>query len=148
MQSKRVPLKALHLNDLEVFDHRCLRKILKIRYSDRISNVNMRHHCCKIEPTDIIVKQRRLCWLGHVLRRPKDRIIKQVLVAAPLPDWHRWPGSQLKNWWATAKIDLNPVGGFRRFGRKWESCFLRFAEELAQDCDKWESTIHSLLDAG
>ena len=142
------PLKALHLHDLEVFDHRCLRKILRIRYSDRISNVDVRHRCCNIEPAAMIVKQRRLRWLGHVLRRPNDRIIKQVLLAVPLPDWRRRPGGQFKNWWTTAKNDLDPIGGFRKFGRKWESCWLRFAEELAQDRDKWESIIRSLLDAG
>ena len=83
------PLKALHLHDFEVFDHCCLRKILKIRYSDRISNVDVRHHGYKIKPAATIVKQRRLPWLGHVLRRPNDRIIKQVLQAASLPDWCR-----------------------------------------------------------
>jgi len=79
------PLKALHLRGLEVFDHRCLRKILKIRYSDRISNVDVRHHCCKIEPAATIVKQTRLRWLGHMLRRHNERIVKQVLLAPPLP---------------------------------------------------------------
>ena len=78
------PLKALHLHDLEVFDHHCLRKILKIRYSDRISNVDVRHHCCKIEPAATIVKQRRLRWLGHVLRRPNDRIIKTSTSSCPV----------------------------------------------------------------
>jgi len=72
-------------------------------------------------------------WLGHVLRRPNNRIMKQVLLAAPLQDWRRLPGGQLKNWWATVKNDLNPVGGFRRFGQKWESCWLQFSEKLAQD---------------
>jgi len=35
----------------------------------------------------MIFKQRRNHWLGHVLRRTKDCIIKQVHLAAPLPDW-------------------------------------------------------------
>ena len=80
-----------------------------------------------VESAATVIKQRRLHWLGLVLRRPNDRIIKQVLLAAPLLDWHRRPGGQLKNWWATAKNDLDLIDGFRRFGRKWESCCLRFA---------------------
>ena len=77
-------LKTLNLHDLEVFDHRCLRKPLRIRCSDRISNVDLRHRCCNIDPAATIVKQRRVCWLSPVLKRSNDRIIKQVLIAGDL----------------------------------------------------------------
>ena len=30
--------------------------------------------------------QKYICWLGHGLRRPNGLIIRQVLLASPLPD--------------------------------------------------------------
>jgi len=136
-----------YLHDIDVFDHRCLRKILTIYYSDGISNADVPYRCCNIQTKATIVKQRRQRWLGHVLRRPNDRTIKQLLLATPLPDWRRRPGGQLKNWRPTVKNNLDTISGFRKFGRKWESAWFRFAEELAQYCDKWGNTIRSLLDA-
>ena len=135
---KTWPRKALHLYELEVFDHRCLHKILKIRYSDRISNFYMRQHYCKIEIAASIVKQRRLRWLGHVLRRLNHHVINQVLLATPSPDWDRRLGGQLKNWWAPAKNDLDPICGFQKFGKSYESCWLHFTEELPQGRNKWK----------
>ena len=81
---------------------------MKIQHSDIISNVYVRHRCCNIEPTVTIVKHRRLRWLGHVLIRPIDRVIKQVLLPAPLPDLQRRPGGRLKNWWATVQTTSIP----------------------------------------
>lgn len=136
-----------HLHAIEVFYCHCLRKILRSRYSDRISNADLHHCSCNIQPTATIVKQRRLHWRGHVLRRSNDRIVKQLLLAAPLSDWRRRPGFQLKDWLATVKNDLDAIGEFRKFSRKGESCWSLFSEELALDRDKWESTIRSLLNA-
>ena len=79
----------------------------------------------------MIVRQMRLRWLDNVLRRPNDRIIKQVFLAAPLPDWRRNSGGQLKNSLANVRNEPDTIGEFPKFGRRWESWWLRFAEKLA-----------------
>jgi hypothetical protein len=43
---------------------------------------------------------------------------------------------QLKNWWDTVIIKLDLIDGLQNFGRKWQSFWLGFTKEEAQDCRK------------
>uniref|UniRef100_A0A0V0J5B2 Uncharacterized protein n=1 Tax=Schistocephalus solidus TaxID=70667 RepID=A0A0V0J5B2_SCHSO len=80
---------------LEVFYHRYLRTILRVNYTDASK---MR------QPTGVAISQgypqaiqeRRLMWFGQVLRRPHHEFSATALDPAPLPNWGRQRGSQLK----------------------------------------------------
>ena len=64
---------------LNAFHQRCLRKIMKITYLDRITNeeVLARSGCRKL--TEIIT-ERRMKMAGHILRRPDTRHSKYVIL--------------------------------------------------------------------
>jgi len=74
---------------------------------------------------DLIIKERRLRWLGHVLRMEDDRIPKQAT---------RWQmdsctiraGRPRSNWIDTVTRDLKSVG------MAWED-----AEQAAVDREDW-----------
>ncbi|XP_065561282.1 uncharacterized protein LOC136043021 [Artemia franciscana] len=59
------PLRAGEVNDLNVFHHKCLRCILGLRLSDRVSNDVIRRRCSDIPLVFDVVKARRLRWFGH-----------------------------------------------------------------------------------
>ena len=60
---------------LEVFQNRCLRKILKIFWPNTISNVEL-HRRTSTQPITLEIKQRRWQWIGHVLRIPRTAIVR------------------------------------------------------------------------
>ncbi|BHF74169.1 hypothetical protein SprV_0401725300 [Sparganum proliferum] len=82
---------ALRVEDerkLEVFDHHCLRIILRVKFTDFVSNETARARCDIARITQAI-QERRLRWFGHVLRRPPQELSVTALDPAPLPHWRR-----------------------------------------------------------
>ncbi|GAA6107071.1 uncharacterized protein LOC118407100 [Tachysurus ichikawai] len=68
--SEEVKLNSFHL--------RCLRRILRIQWQDKVPNTEV------LERTSVnsmfsILSERRLCWLGHVRRMDPGRIPKDLL---------------------------------------------------------------------
>ena len=63
---------------LNTFHLRCLRRILDIRWQDRVSNAEVlrRAGCQDIR---ITLSNRRLSWLGHVRRMPQGRLPQDIL---------------------------------------------------------------------
>ncbi|GFS03458.1 endonuclease-reverse transcriptase [Elysia marginata] len=67
---------------LEVFQNKCLRRILKIFWPNFISNEDPRGRTW-LEPLNTIIRERRWRWLGHVCRRPPESLIKRALRWTP-----------------------------------------------------------------
>jgi len=76
---------------------------------------------------NLIIKERRLRWLDHVLRMEDDRIPKQLQM-----DHHvkRKPGRPRKNWTDTICQDLKTIG------MAWEE-----AEESAANREDWRRIV-------
>ena len=68
--------------ELDTFQRKCLRKILKIHWPEKISNVQF-YERAKAMPLSLTIKLRRWKWIGHVLRREACDNIKIVLTWAP-----------------------------------------------------------------
>ncbi|XP_065584397.1 uncharacterized protein LOC136043420 isoform X1 [Artemia franciscana] len=66
----------------------------------------------------------------------------------PISYWKKRQGGQRKNWWNLAKSDLERIGGFRKFGHRWSTQWLAFAEQLAQDRSTWSKKVSKIIDAG
>ena len=71
-------LTQKQIDNISSFDHTCLRKILKIKWSDKVSNEEVRKIAAIQSVTDIMKKQ-RLQWFGHIIRMDRERIPKQIL---------------------------------------------------------------------
>ena len=64
------------------FENRCLRRILGVRWYDRITNDTVRR-CTHQRPVTTVIKERRWSWLGHVLRMPADSWPRRALFFQP-----------------------------------------------------------------
>ena len=140
-------LKVAEALSLNIFNHKCLRYVLGIRLSDRISNEEVRRRCGDRPLVSDIVKHRRLRWFGHTMRRPDDHISKICLKCLPLPAWKKRAGGLKKTWLAIVKSDLEPIGGFRKYGRRWDRQWLEMVEPATLERNLWKETCRHLLGA-
>ena len=113
---------------LDVFHLRCLRKILKIHWSDRISNATVLHRTDSTYLSTLI-KSRRLQFFGHISRLPDNRPAKVALNWTP-PNGKRVRGRPKKTWRSTLITDL------RSGGTNWFQ-----GQRTAQDRLKWKRTV-------
>jgi hypothetical protein len=143
------PLRQDDERRLSVFDHWCLRYILRVRYFHRITNDEIRRRCFNIPQLVDVIKQNRLRWAGHVLRRPEDEIVNISLRAEPDVGWKRRRGGQIKSWKDKFKSDLQHFTGPTTFGiRRWNRDWLSIASELAEDRLQWKAITRDILGAG
>jgi len=84
------------MKTLEAAHHKFQRRLLGIKCYDGVSNVEVRKRTgmAKLEE---IIKERRLRWLGHMVRMEDCRILNQSL-NWNLSSMNRKPGRPRKNW--------------------------------------------------
>lgn len=140
------PLRVEDVRSLNAFHHRCLRAILRVRYQDHITNDTVRSRCGDTRPVSVTIKERRLRWLGHVLRKDQEDLAKSSLMASPLPSWRRKQGGQIKTWKKTVLEDLEAYGGSLIYGRKrWEKDWPTLISDVAQHRDAWRALIRDII---
>jgi len=91
-----------------------------------------------LQKLELIIKERRLRWLGHVLRMEDSRIPRQA-IRWELRDYKRKPGRPRKHWMDIIGRDLKDMD------ITWDE-----AEELATDRAEWRQRVAQCthLDAG
>nr|VZH93430.1 unnamed protein product [Spirometra erinaceieuropaei] len=143
---------ALRVEDerkLGVFDHHCLRTILRVKFTDFVSNETVRARCDNIASITQAIRERRLRWFGHVLRRPPQELSVTALDPALLPYWRRRRGGQFKTWLDTVRQDMEgPLGpsvfGLRRGRREW----VELSRSATADSHAWRGTVLDIIEAG
>ena len=88
-----------HAKKLNHFHLSCLRKILKIRWQDKIPGK------AKMQSVHTLMKLTQLRWTGHVTRMPDERLPKKVLYGE-LQEGKRSQGGQKKRYKDTLKASL------------------------------------------
>ena len=63
---------------LQTFVNKCLRRILKISWTDRVTN-EMLWELAGEEPIITQISKRKWRWIGHILRKPANNITRQAL---------------------------------------------------------------------
>ena len=115
---------------LRGFEGRFLRRILKIRWQDRVSNEEIWRRT-GMGGIVLEVKRRRWTWLGHVLRMKKGRHPLEALSWAPPGKRNR--GRPLGTWRRTIEEEMKAAG------KTWrELCW------LAQDRTAWRRLVGAL----
>ena len=114
---------------LETFNQRCLRRILNIKWQDKITNAEVlqRAHCLSMYT---MLTKRRLRWLGHVCRMQDGRIPKDLLYGA-LAEGARRVGRPFLRYKDACKRDL-----------KASSIDIKSFESEAADRCKWRSMVN------
>ena len=67
-----------HLNVLEKYHQRCLRRILGVTWQDRRTNSSVLEET-KCTSKEAMIIENQLCWTGHVVRWMDSRLPKQIL---------------------------------------------------------------------
>ncbi|BHF72286.1 hypothetical protein SprV_0401535000 [Sparganum proliferum] len=142
-------LRAEDERKLEVFDHHCLRTILRVKFTDFVSNETVRARCDNIARITQAIQERRLKWFGHVLRRPPQELSVTALDPTPLPHWRRRRGGQFKTWLDTVRQDMEVVLGPSVFGlRRWRREWIELSRSAAADRHAWRGTVRDIIEAG
>jgi len=118
------------LNKLQIFVNTCLRKILRIRWPDKIRNEELWERTGQ----KMLAKElgrRRWRWLGHTLRKPPENITRQSLQWNP--QGRRKKGRPRTTWRRCMEEDM------KRGGYSWGGL-----QKFAQDRDGWRAVICGL----
>ena len=76
------PLNKSYVNKLKGFEFKCLRKILKINFTQRIPNHEVLRRIRSATNYDLLIPtilKRQLRWYGHVMRRDSEDLTKLTL---------------------------------------------------------------------
>ena len=115
---------------MQVFVNKCLRKILKIKWTDKISNESVWTQT-KQRPIEVEIGRRRWRWIGHTLRKPGSSITRKAL------DWNpqgkRSRGRPRGTWKRVLESDI------QRSGQAWST-----VKRLAQDRKGWKTFVDGL----
>ena len=93
-----------HAKKLNHFHLSCLRKLLKIRWQDKIPDTEVLKKA-KMQSVHTLLKLAQLRWTGHVTRMPDERLPKKVLYGE-LQEGKRSQGGQKKRYKDTLKASL------------------------------------------
>ena len=96
---------ARHEKKLNSFHMRCLRRILQIKWQDRVSNTEVLERA-NMSSLHAVLSEKRLRWLGHVKRMNAGRIPKDLLYGE-LVEGHRKIGRPKLRFKDLCKRDLN-----------------------------------------
>ena len=73
-------LKSVDERRLLAFEMKCYRRLLKIRWQDKVTNASIRERLQRNETVVDTVKRRKLQLFGHICRMPDDRLPKTVML--------------------------------------------------------------------
>lgn len=121
---------ATTMKKIQVFINTCLRKILKIRWPERISKDELWQRT-KQQPVKDDILQRRWRWIGHTLRKPAPNITRQALTWNP--QGKRKRGRPRNTWRRDLDADI------KQMGKTWGQL-----ERLAQNRDAWRELVGGL----
>lgn len=117
-------------NKIQVFVNRCLRRILRIRWPETISNAELWKQT-NFEKMKLMIKRRKWNWIGHTLRRPAGSIAKTAL------DWNpqgaRKRGRPKTTWKRTV------IDEARQAEKEWTE-----VKALAQNRIRWRHFVDTL----
>ena len=122
---------------IDAFHQRCLRKILKVTYRDRITNEEI-YRRTSTRPLSEIIEMRRMRYAGHVLRMPSERDPKIAFewrpegrrrVGRPRATWRRKFQKDLE----ARNIPLRDVGDIAQDRLTWRNLAARCAQQRGRN---------------
>jgi hypothetical protein len=99
-------------NRFRIFENKVLRRILGIKWSDRIRNTTIRE-VTEVPCVDRVIMDARWRWLGHVMRRDNDRLVKQNVLYQPIgtrrlgrpsPTWKKTMMNEAGDGWNNVEV--------------------------------------------
>ncbi|KAK7103284.1 hypothetical protein V1264_018214 [Littorina saxatilis] len=122
------------LGKIQIFVNTCLRRILNIRWTDRIRNEDLWQRADQ-KPAAQQILRRKWGWIGHTLRKPASSITRQALKWNP--QGKRKRGRPRNSWRRDTEAEIN------RQGKTWSQI-----ERAAQDRVGWRIVVDGLCSPG
>jgi hypothetical protein len=122
------------IQKLEVFQNRCLRRILQIYWPNKISNQELRSRT-GVRPVEMEVKARRWKWIGHVSRMERDAVPRVALRWTA--DGKRKRGRPKETWRRTVEREMKDQN------LTWDKIARR-----ASDRENWRTFVEALCTNG
>ena len=117
-------------NKLQSFVNKCLRKILRIHWPEKISNEELWSRTGQ-EHIPTVIARRKWAWIGHTLRIPVTDTTKQALKWNP--QGKRKVGRPAKTWRRSIEEEM------KKANISWNT-----AEKIAANRVRWRSTVDAL----
>ena len=127
--SETYTLYREHIRRLETIQQRHLRRIMKIKWSDHVSNIEVLKRA-KMDSIESVLATNQLRWTGHVLRMGEDRI-PRMLLYGELESGRRSAGGQKLRYKDVIKRHLK---GMKINIGNWET--------MAANRGMWRSSLH------
>ena len=83
---------------LEVFQMSCLRSISGVSLRDHVLNDNIRQMCCNQSRIEVLTRENRLRWLGHVLRMNENEFCNEIWKKSRPNGWKCTRNAPKKTW--------------------------------------------------
>ncbi|VDP69080.1 unnamed protein product [Schistosoma curassoni] len=126
--------KKAIIQKIQVFINSCLRKILRIRWSDTISNNLLWERTNQI-PVEEEIRKKCWKWIGHTLKKSPNRVTRQAVIWNPQGERKRGrPKNTLRR-----KMEIN----MRRMNRKWMEL-----EKKVENRVRWRVLVGGLCSIG
>ena len=127
------PPTYVHGSRLKTPNYQDLRPCGGIRRWHKVTHVETRHRAVDIDAAEHMLMQRQLCWIGHVICMPSNRLTRRLLYGELL-NGQRMPGGP----------KLRYMDHIRRILNK-SNVPISDLEKLATDRDTWRSACASGL---
>ena len=121
---------VITMSRVQTFANTCLRRILRIRWPEKIRNQEL-WRLTKQQPIEEDILKRRWRWIGHTLRKPATSTTRQTLTWNP--QGKRKRGRPRNTWRRDLDADM------KKAGRNWGEL-----ERLAQDRAEWRGFVDGL----
>ena len=95
------------LNKIQAFVNRCLRRILKIYWPNKITNEDLWART-ETRPIEEQIRKRKWDWIGHTLRKPVSNITRQALQWNP--QGKRKRGRPKNTWRCNTVAEMETAG--------------------------------------
>ena len=115
------------VNKIQTFVNRCLRRIMNVKWSDKVSNNTLWTKTNQL-PVEIEIKRRKWRWIGHTLRKPTTSITRQALTWNP--QGKRKRGRPRNTWRRDVESEA------RKMGYTWQEI-----ATMAQRRIRWRALI-------
>ena len=97
-----------HTKRLERFHINCLQQILGLKWWHRVPHTEIRRRA-GVDSLEAMIVQRRLRWVGHVIRMPENRLPRQMMYGQ-LTEGQRSVGGQRKRYKNCVNTSLKACG--------------------------------------
>ena len=132
-----------NMNDhIDAFHRRQLRYAINITWPNKISNENL-YKIVNVEKWSVVIKRRRLNWLGHLARLPDNTPAKLALQEALKPT-KKNIGRPPLTWMSQIKKELQELKIISTEQSK-SNHFMTDIFEIAKDRNVWKNCVRSAI---